>query len=360
MIRKYQQNPLRAGRVLAILHAAQHDALANAARQGLPAAGELAALHTASSAILSHSYPLETPGRFDALGSFSVTSIAMRHPADETAIAHGRTLGKRVAEQAIERALDDRADEIWDARQRPQPDEGVWRGVPPLDSAHPQEALAGEWRTWVLRDASQIQPPSPPAYDSAAHREATREVHTVAMNLTKDQKRMADDWHLDQGSVTPPGVWNLKARELANEAMLGYRERVRLFAALNVAMADASIACWKAKYTWWTARPLTAIRQRIDAQFKPYLVTPPHPSYVSGHASVSGAAAQVLKAFFSNKQGQIDAWANEAAMSRLYGGIHYRFDNEAGLALGRAIGDMVVARFNGGREVATAPDSRAR
>jgi hypothetical protein len=166
----------------------------------------------------------------------------------------------------------------------------------------------------------------------------------VSRNLTPEQKRIAEVWHLDQGTVTPPGLWNQKARELAKRRKLPEKERLRLLSALNVAMLDASIACWRAKYTEWVQRPVTTIRERLDKAFMPYLVTPTHPSYVSGHATVSGAAAEIMKSAFPKDARQIDDWANEAALSRLYGGIHYRFDNEAGLALGRQVGKAVLAR----------------
>ncbi|MFX6679327.1 phosphatase PAP2 family protein, partial [Acinetobacter baumannii] len=79
--------------------------------------------------------------------------------------------------------------------------------------------------------------------------------------------------------------------------------------------------------------------------FTPHLVTPVHPSYVSGHATVSGAAAVVLAYNFPDEAARIEHWAQDAAMSRLYGGIHFRFDNDAGLQLGRAVGEQVLARI---------------
>ncbi len=136
---------------------------------------------------------------------------------------------------------------------------------------------------------------------------------------------------------------------LAHGHKFSDRQRAVAYAALNVAMMDAAISCWQAKYTWWTARPITIIRERFDAQFQSYLVTPMHPSYASGHAAVSGAAAEILKVFFPTESKRIDAWAREAAMSRLYGGIHYRFDNDAGLDLGRRVGRRVVDRLTRGR-----------
>jgi membrane-associated phospholipid phosphatase len=167
----------------------------------------------------------------------------------------------------------------------------------------------------------------------------------VASRLTPAQKAVTEAWNLDRGTMTPAGVWNLKAADLAEQAGLAGPETVRAFAALNVAMADAMIACWHAKYKWWTIRPISVIRERDDPRFLSYLLTPAFPSYPSGHASISGAAEVVLARFFPAKADWLRAQAAEAAESRLLGGIHYRSDNDEGLELGRAVGRRVVQRF---------------
>jgi len=344
LIQKYRINPLRAGRALTLVNVAQHDALILAMRRSLGQPGRRAAVHLAAAAMLEHLFPLETPGHIAALGATALAATEWRYPQAAVEISIGRVIAQRVASIAIIRAQSDQSDEVWDARNR-QPAADIWQGVPPLESAQPQEPLAGKWRTWVLRDGAQIHPPAPPALDSAVLKKNTLEVYETFTHLTLAQKKIADDWHLDQGTATPPGVWNLKARALANKLNFSNEARTRMYAALNVAMLDAAIACWHAKYTWWTARPATRIRAEIAPTFLPYLVTPPHPSYVSGHASVSGAASEVLKSFFPAEQKNIDQWAEEAAMSRLYGGIHFRHDNEEGLAMGRKIGQLVVEQL---------------
>jgi hypothetical protein len=146
---------------------------------------------------------------------------------------------------------------------------------------------------------------------------------------------------------TPAGVWNLKALELARRSALGERETVRLLAALNTAMADAFIACWREKFRHWSIRPVNAIRERFDPSFLPYLLTPAFPSYPSGHATVSGAAAEVLARALPMHASEARSAAEEAAMSRLYGGIHVESDNREGLWLGRRIGEIVAERYYG-------------
>ncbi len=344
LVVKYRLNPLRASRVLSYLHVAMQDAVTRAENARLRQTGQIASTHAAAAAMLGYFFPLELPGRLEAMGESALATLTASQSKQAQDIAAGARMGRDIAHLAILRAFDDGADEVWDARTKPAMRQGMWRGTPPLDSAQPQEALAGEWQTWILKNGGEIQPPAPPAYDSEIYLRGAKEVLDVSRSLTPKQKQIADDWHLDQGTVTPPGSWNLKAIELANKRKQTENDRIRMLAALNVAIQDASIACWHAKYTWWVQRPVTTIHEGMDKSFMPYLVTPPHPSYVSGHATASGAAAEILKRFFPKDARQIDAWAEEAAMSRLYGGIHYRFDNEAGLALGRRIGKAVLER----------------
>jgi membrane-associated phospholipid phosphatase len=148
------------------------------------------------------------------------------------------------------------------------------------------------------------------------------------------------------GTVTPPGHWNAIALDLIRSHQLSERAAAHLLAALNTAHADAFIACWDEKYTYWSERPVTAIRRELDPTFLPYITTPPFPSYVSGHSTTSGAASTVLAARFADAARMLRALAVEAAASRLYGGIHFRSDNEAGLALGKKIGLVAVKRYD--------------
>ena len=110
-------------------------------------------------------------------------------------------------------------------------------------------------------------------------------------------------------------------------------------------MADGGVAAWDTKYEYWVTRPINAIRDLgLDRKWESYLDTPFFPAYVSGHATYSGAAAEVLAYLFPE---DADLWqrrAQEAADSRVYGGIHYPMDGEVGLQMGREIGRRVVAR----------------
>jgi membrane-associated phospholipid phosphatase len=151
---------------------------------------------------------------------------------------------------------------------------------------------------------------------------------------------------------------------------LAWREPLSLMAAaegyvrVGLAVADAFISCWQTKYTYTLLRPETAITRLIDPAWVPLLITPGFPAYTSGHATQSGAAATVLTDLFGitpftdtlhqdhhlepllepRRFGSFDEAAEEAAMSRLYAGIHYPFDSDNGLAQGRCIGRVIVDR----------------
>jgi len=349
LIQKYQQNPQRAVRALALVHAVMHDAFVLAARDSGSATAGLLAAHRAVSLTLAYLYPYESVAWIEGKGLALSHTWAGVQRVGSARLERELQIGEQVAGDAIRRALTDGSDRRTAAPPPPSPDPGRWRATPPLSIHIPQEPLAGEWRAWV-RESGEFQPPPPAVYDSPEFWTEAEEVYRVWKNLTPKQRAIADDWNLQAGSVTPPGVWNQRAIELIRSEMLSPAAAARVLAALNIAMNDAAIACWRAKYRWWKVRPVTVIRERFDANFLPHLVTPPHPSYVSGHASVSGAAEVALAAFFPARKSALRAYAEEAALSRLWGGIHYRSDNDEGLRLGRKIGERVAKQAFGALE----------
>ena len=122
--------------------------------------------------------------------------------------------------------------------------------------------------------------------------------------------------------------------------LLGPVAASRAHAFINMALADAFVTCWATKYRYWIARPF----QRIPG-FTTVIPTPNFPTYTSGHSTISGAASEVLAALFPDKASFFRSKADEAARSRLYGGIHFPHDNDEGLAVGRRVGEKVVARL---------------
>ncbi len=343
LIVKYQQNPLRAARALAYVNVAMHDAWVYALRTDANAVPEFA-VHRAASLMLEQLYPNETPGQFEAQFAALVPA-----PLGDAAWRAGQA----VARALIDRSLRDGAGRVWPPSLRPAGFDGIWQPTYPMFAANPTEGLAPEWRPWLDAAPGRYEPPVAPRPGSALHARETREVLDVARTLTPARAQAAQDWNLEAGSVTPGGVWMQHAmRELLTEqaeeaaARADAMPRVLpVLAALGVALHDAFVACWRMKLRDWSERPITAVRRQLDASFAPLLVTPGFPSYVSGHATISAAAATVLTHFWPARRGHFDAMSREAAMSRLWGGIHFRSDNEEGLLLGSAVGAETVGRL---------------
>ncbi len=325
-IAAHRTNPPRAARGLALLSVAIDDA------SGAPRKHRRAAVAGAATTVLAYLYP-------DRAEAFEAVA------ADERPRL-GLEWGRRLGARAVAYARTDGSDAVWQGTVPVGP--GLWVPTPPA-FAPPLEPLAGTWRTWNISSGSRFRPGPPPAFGSKRYARETREVYDVSRALTADQKRIADFWADGPGTVTPPGHWNAIALDLIRSQRLSDREAAQLLAALNTAQADAFIACWDAKYTYWSERPVTAIRRELDPSFLSYIATPPFPSYVSGHSTTSGAASTVLAARFPDAARRLRAWADEAAVSRLYGGIHFRSDNEAGLLLGKRIGRVAVTRYDLGR-----------
>ncbi len=249
------------------------------------------------------------------------------------------------------------------SRYAPRPAPGRWRPTPP---GHRPPLLPG-WgsaRCLALGDTAAFRPPDPPDLTSAGYAAAYRQVRDLGGGgsrlRTRDQTEVAFFWADGDGTVTPPGHWNRIAQAAARARGTTLAESARLFALLNVAMADAGVVCWECKFRFDVWRPVTAVREAEDPDWSPLLVTPPFPAYTSGHSSFSGAAAAALAAFFGTDDvgfrstsdgvpGVVRSFpgfwaaAKEAGMSRIYGGIHWSFDNEAGLRCGREVGEYVAA-----------------
>jgi membrane-associated phospholipid phosphatase len=199
--------------------------------------------------------------------------------------------------------------------------------------------LFGKVRLWNVPNVEAIRPGPPPAPGSPAFEASAKSLKQYAANLTTNQRRIANFWNDGLNTYTPPGHWNRFAKEEAVAKKLSPVRTARVFAYLNMAIADAGIACWDAKYYYHYPRPIQTI-----PGFKTILGTPNFPAYTSGHAAFSGAAAEVMAHFFPSNASQFRTWAEEAAMSRIYGGIHYQFDADAGLDQGRKSAAYSVAR----------------
>lgn len=261
----------------------------------------------------------------------------------------GEALGKLIAAKFVARARNDRAGAaVGTPAQWAQLEQAaVARGeVPWISQETPNRPgmlpLFGKVRTWLFDSATlvgTVRPPAPPSTISPQFKAETEEVYNIKKNLTTKEKNIAIFWADGVGTYTPPGHWNyIAATEFAQ---LNFSEArwARNMALLNMAIMDAGIACWDAKYFYYNPRPM-----QIDTRIKTDIGLPNFPSYISGHSTFSGAAATVLGYIVPSKAQQFSAWATEASVSRIYGAIHYRSDCEMGIVTGNKVGSFATAR----------------
>jgi len=243
-----------------------------------------------------------------------------------------------------------------------KPQEGKEHWVPTSTIGLQQAPLLPNWgnnRTFAMPDGGACPIKGPPAYseekDSPFYKEAL-EVYDTIKNLKPEQRAIARFWSDDPMlSPTPPGHWISIAMQVAKQRGMTVEECTDMLMRVSVAVADGFIACWRVKFEVDLLRPVTYIKRVIDPKWNSVLITPPFPEYPSGHSTQSGAAATALTALLGDNVAFEDAthardglparsfknfWeaANEAGISRLYGGIHYRAAIDDGLEQGRCVG----------------------
>jgi membrane-associated phospholipid phosphatase len=292
---------------------------------------EHAAAAGAASAVLSHLFP-DKAKFLDEKAEECGNSRLLAGVQYRSDVVAGLRLGRQIAALVIERAKADGSDAKWTGSVPTTP--GLWNGRDPYD---PQMA---KWKTWVLSSGSQLRP-KPPAFDAAA----MAEVKEAAKNPRA--RREAYYWAI----TSLPRYWNDLASLKIFESKLDRDppRAARAYAVLSTAYYDSLVACWDAKYAYWGIRPF-----QFDPEFKPLITTPNFPGYPSGHATLSGTAAAVLSYLFPADSEFFSKQAEAAAESRLLGGVHFRLDNEVGLALGRSVAAVAIerARRDGSEQLA--------
>jgi membrane-associated phospholipid phosphatase len=374
-IRANRTSPPRASRAMAILHASIYDAINGITRSherhfvqsDVPASASLeAAASAAAHAVLVALFPAQVQA-FDDLHA-TVTAAIPDGPRKRT----GMDWGERVAQDILTWRANDNADAVVAAPSGDGP--GLWQPTPPAFAPY----LLPQWgfvSPFAMPLSSFMRPPGPPSLDSAQWVADYSEVKALGAangsSRTPEQSLIALFWSDGPGTETPSGHWNSLAQRVSAGQRSSLEQNARLFALLNIAMADAAICAWDAKYTYNFWRPVTAIRNGeadgnpatvADPLWTSFIVTPPFPDYVSGHSTFSGAAATVLAKFYGTDKisfslgseglpgvtrsfASFSAAAREAAISRLYAGIHFRTASEDGLAAGIAIGEWTVAHY---------------
>jgi membrane-associated phospholipid phosphatase len=348
--------PVRSARIMALLNVAMYDALVAAwdakhfYQRGAPAEedhrvqvlvddrglssypSEHAAVAAAAATMLSYLFPKEDTLSFRALerevgGARIAAGVARRSDVDA-----GYLIGRAVATQVLARAKADGADVEWSG---PVPTgSGVWRPTPNKYVQLPFDGSAGQWRTWLLPTGSAFRPAPPPALTSAQYEHDLDELRLLSAGRSLEQANSARYWATD----APSGKWEGFMRDEIARRHLAPVHAARALALSSVAMYDAFVACWDAKFHYWLLRPISADPTAI----RPVFPTPPFPSYPSGHSTISTAAAEVFAELFPDAAATYRAKARDASLSRVYAGVHYRFDVDTGDVLGEKVGQLVV------------------
>lgn len=257
-------------------------------------------------------------------------------------------------------------------------EEGRWVPTPPMYG----QAIEPHWmemRCMVMDSCSQFKPISHPSFDisnkNSEFYRALMEVKSIGDSLTQEQKEIAEFWddnpfkmnvtgHVMYATkkFSPAGHWMNIVGIASQKAKADFSTTVAAYAETAIALYDAFISCWDEKFRCNLVRPETVINKIVSSDWQPYIQTPPFPSHTSGHATISAAAAEAMTYWFGDNLSFTDTSslefgiksrpiisfrkaAEEAAMSRLYGGIHYRFDNVDGNEAGRRLGTYIVTRL---------------
>jgi hypothetical protein len=225
----------------------------------------------------------------------------------------------------------------------------------------------GTHRPFIEADTStETISPAPPPFSTdsgSVFYNYANQVYTTNLNLTPEQTNIALYWADGGGTITPAGHSISMLGNILSTTNANLEVATLAYAKLGIALSDAFLACWKTKFQYNLCRPVTYIRAHIDSTWTPLIGTPPFPEYPSGHSSQSGAMAAVMSDVFGHNYvfidsthgvsfggprtfGSFDEAAAEAAISRLYGGIHFEFGNMAGLTLGDIVGENVNDLFD--------------
>ncbi|MCF8239188.1 MAG: phosphatase PAP2 family protein [Saprospiraceae bacterium] len=265
----------------------------------------------------------------DALGREIATIFLARAKTDKM----GAALGNAADWDSITVAQTAKGQPIWESLE-----------IPARAMLAPNYGHVVPWTFSPAEVTTTFRLQAPPAVGTPAFQEQLDEVLHFSKGASTKEQQIAFRWDDGTSTYTPPGHWNWIAEPYVQQAHLNPLRSARVFTYLNMAMMDAGICTWDNKYFYFFPRPTN-----INPDIKTILPVPNFPSYPSGHSTFSAAAATVLGHFFPERNAFFEGEAREAALSRLYGCIHYRFDCEDGITLGNAIGlrSVQIAQADG-------------
>src|SRR5687768_6261901 len=330
MVKKYNTSAPATIRLFALLTVAQYNAIVDAekSKERSLHPADRGAVAGASAAVLSYIYPQEAT-YFEGLVDQQQASPAPAGGRHED-FASGEAIGRTIAAAVIGRA---KTDGFFATYTGTVPDcPSCWKGTSPAF------ATLGQAKPFFLTTNDQFRPDPHPEFGSAEFNAAVAEVRQIADTRTAQQDSIAKFWALGPGTVSAQGHLNLVGSQLVVKYHLSEREAAHRLALMNMAAYDVIVASHEAKFHYWLLRP-----KHADPAITLAIGMPNFPAYPSNHSALVGSAATVLGAMFPSERARLDAMAEEGAMSRLYGGIHYRFDTEAGLELGRQVATWVLA-----------------
>jgi hypothetical protein len=364
------QAPFPQARFAAITQLAVFEAVNAITKDYKPYLGTITAPPTASAeaaAVAAAHTVLKAyfPANATMLDAARLSSLAMI--TDGPAKSAGITAGEMAAAKVMEARSDDGATPATFHMPGSSSRPGEWQSTPgcPVGGG-----AFFQWRNvkpFGLRSADQFQPDEPPALDSSRYTRDYNELKAVGgMNSTQRPQDRSDVARF-YAVTAPVAIFNAAARQLSVAAASSLSENARTLALLNMALHDAAVATFDTKYQYNFWRPETAIRTGqtdgnestdADPSFEPFIVAPCFPSYPSGHATLSNAAREVLERLYGSRRHAL-VLSNPAVAgvtlryrklkqitddiddARVYGGIHFRFDQEAGADLGRRVGEYL-------------------
>jgi membrane-associated phospholipid phosphatase len=316
-------------RILAYLSIAQYRAVlaAEEGRSGPSHPSVPAAVGGASVAVLSHFFPLDVT-QIEAWLAVDLTAELWPGSTHQDASV-GEAIGRAEGTQVLAQVATDNYLVL--SPGTPPVGQGFW-----VSNGAPARILLGV-RPFFMTSADQLRSPPPPGFGSPGFLAALAEIRAISDTRTAEQLASAQLWNTNSGSFTA-GALNQIAVELIRGHHRTEREAARILAYANAAVFDALIACSDAKYFYWYIRPSQA-----DPAITLPIGLPNHPSYPSGHSCLTGAMMTILIDAFPSERDRLEGIIMAAGLSRMYAGIHYRFDVEAGQAIGRGAAALALA-----------------